>query len=61
MKNLWRNISGGASRMRSEHLKRWLVASKRKKLEAAGEGEGKMGDEEGGPTEPHWGRLVDQI
>ena len=49
--------------MRAEHLKGWLAASKRKKQEAEeeGEGEGKTDDEEGGPTEPHWERLVDLI
>ena len=47
--------------MRAEHLKGWLAASKRKKREAAEEGEGKMDYKEGGPTEPRWERLVDLI
>ena len=36
--------------MRSEHLKGWLVASKREK-QATEKGEGKTEGEEGGP---HW-------
>ena len=47
--------------MRAEHLKGWPAASKRRKREAAEEGEGKMNDKEGGPTETHWERLVDLI
>ena len=47
--------------MRAEHLKGWLLVSKRKKREAAEEGEGKTGNKEGVPTEPHWERLVDLI
>ena len=38
VQNLRRNISGGPSRMRAEHLKGWLVASKREKREAAEKG-----------------------
>ena len=51
--NLQRNISGGPSGMRDEHLKGWFAASKRGGEKAAEEGEGKMEDEEGGPTKPH--------
>ena len=61
VKNLLRNRSGGQSVMRAEHLKGWLAASKQKKREAAEEGEGNTDDEEGGPEEPHWERLVDLI
>ena len=47
--------------MRSEHLKRWLAAVKRREREVAeeGEGEGKTECEEGGSTESNWERLVD--
>ena len=38
VKNIRRNRSGGPSGMRDKHLKGWLAASKRKKLEAAEEG-----------------------
>ena len=48
VKNLRRNQSGGTSGMRSEHLKRWLAAEKRRKREAAEEGEGTAEGEEGG-------------
>ena len=61
VKHLRRNIYGGALGMRAEHLKGWLTASNQKKQEAAEEGEGKTDDKEGGPTEPHWERLVDLI
>ena len=47
--------------MRDEHLKGWLVASKRKKREAAEKGEGNMDNDKAGPTSPHWERLVDLI
>ena len=36
--------------IRAEQLKGWLAESKRKKREAAEEGEGKTYNEEGGPT-----------
>ena len=61
VKHLRRNISGGSSGMRDEHLKGWLAASKRRKREAAEEGEGTTDDKEGGPAEPNWERLVDLI
>ena len=61
VKNIRRNRSGGPSRMRAEHMKGWLAASKQKKREATEEGEGNTDDEEGGPEEPHWERLVDLI
>ena len=61
VKNLRRKRSGGASGMRDEHLKGWLVASKLKNREAADKGEGNTDDDEGGPTDPHWERLVDLI
>ena len=61
VKHLQRNRSGGASGMRANHLKGWIAVSKRKKREAAEEGEGKTDDEEGGPKGPHWERLVDLI
>ena len=60
-KHLRTNRSGGASGIRDEHLKGWIAASKRKKQEAAEEREGKTDDKEGGPTDPHWERLVDLI
>ena len=49
--------------MRAEHLKGWLAASKRRKIEAAEKGEGKTDDEEGErvPTEPNWEKLVELI
>ena len=47
--------------MRVEHLKGWITALKQKKQEEAEEGEGKMDDEEGGPTELNWERLVEMI
>ena len=47
--------------MRAEHLKGWLAASKRRKREAAEEGEGKTDGEEGGSTETNWERLVDLV
>ena len=55
--NLRRNRSGEPSRMRAKHLKGWLAASKRRKREAAEEGEGKLDDEEGEPTEPQLVRF----
>ena len=61
VKNLWRNISRGASGMRVEHLKGWIVLSQRKKRKAEEKGEGKTDKEEGGPTEPHWENLVELI
>ena len=44
--------------MRAEHLKGWLAALKRTKREAEEEGKGKTNNEEGGPMEPNWERLV---
>ena len=61
VKYIRRNRSGGSSGMRSEHLKGWLTASKRKTRESEEEREGNTNEEKGGPTEPHWERLVDLI
>ena len=61
VKKLRSNISRGALEMQAEHLKEWLTASKREKIEAAEKGEGKTDGEEGGPTEPHWENLVELI
>ena len=47
--------------MRDKHLKVWLAVSKQKMREVADKCEGKTDDKEGGPTEPHWGVLVDLI
>ena len=47
--------------MKAEHLKGWLAASKRGKQEEEEEGEGKMDNKYGGPTEPYWERLVELI
>ena len=47
--------------MRAKHLKGWLAKLKRKKRDAAEEGEGKTDNEEGVPTEPNWEILVDMI
>ena len=47
--------------MRAEHLKRWIVAAKRRNIEAEEEGEGKMEGEEGGSTDPNCERLVDLL
>ena len=59
MKNLRRNRSGGASGIRDEYLKGWLAASKRKKRDTEENGEEKTDHGEGGPTKPHWDRLVE--
>ena len=61
VKNLRRNRSGWTLGMRAKHLKGWLTASKRRKREAAEEGEGKTDGEEGGSTETNWERLVDLV
>ena len=61
VKYLRRKRSGGASGMRAEHLKGWLEALKRRKREAAEEGEATMYGKEGGSTEPNWGSLVDLV
>ena len=53
VKNLRRNRSGGASGMRADHLKGWLVASKREKRDVGEKGEENTDGEEGGPAEPH--------
>ena len=58
VKNLRRNRSGVPSGMRDKQLKGWLASPKQRKREAAEKGEGKTDEEEGGPTEPHWERLV---
>ena len=61
VKHLRRNRSGGASGMRAEYLKRWLAAAKRRKREAAEEGERTNEGGEGGSTYPNWERLVDLV
>ena len=56
VKKLRRNRSGGASRIRAEHLKGWLTAAKRGEL-AEEKGEEKTeAEEEGGEL---WGKLVE--
>ena len=53
---LWRNWSGGPSRIRAEHLKGWLAAAKRGGL-AEEKGEDKTeAEEEGGEL---WGKVVE--
>ena len=47
--------------MRAEHLKGWLAASKKRKREAAEEGEGTTEGKEGVSTETNWERLVDLV
>ena len=47
--------------MRSEHLKGWLAALKRRKREVEEEGEGTTDGEEGVSTDPNWERLVDLV
>ena len=61
VKNLRRKRSRGPSGMRGDHLKMWLAAAKRRKREAAEEGEGTTEGEEGESTEPIWERLVDLV
>ena len=61
VKHIRRNRSRRPSGMRTEHLKRWLAAAKRRKREASEEGEGKTEGEEGVSTEPNWERLADLV
>ena len=70
VKGLRNNRSGGASRMRAEHIKRWIAAARRaEKEESTAEGE-KMATatETGGPEDPaiqegadNWTRFVDLV
>ena len=56
VKKLWRNRLGGASGIRVEHLKGWIVASKRGQM-AEEKGEEKTeAKEEGGYQ---WGKVVE--
>ena len=61
VKHLQRNRSGGPLGMRAEHLKRWIAAAKRRKIEDEEEGEWTTEGKEGGFTEPNWGRLADLV
>ena len=56
VKKLWRNRSGGPSRIRTEHVKGWLVEAKRGGM-AEEKGKAKtVTDEEG---EDLWGKVVE--
>ena len=58
VKKMRRNRSGGMSGMRAEHLKGWLVASKRGKRATEKGEENTEGEEEG---VPHWENLVELV